>query len=158
MSSLDQLRPVTSVVANTDEFGATKKCLPRSATTAFDDCGGHIRVHQGYHYYASTGCTDKIDNDDGHAPLIGYAADGYPIYANKNAEGAVEEDLDDCRGQTDDIRGYHYHAPTPSENTFISCFTEESVATGRGLVGHHAVMDIIDKVNSDKESFRKPTL
>ncbi|MCV2403426.1 YHYH protein [Marinomonas sp. C2222] len=102
---------------------------------AFDDCGGHINVHQGYHYHASTGCTDKQVGDDGHAPLIGYAADGYPIYAHQNAEGVVEENLDACRGQTDDIRGYHYHAATPSENTFISCLTGESVATGRGAGG-----------------------
>lgn len=94
---------------------------------AFDDCGGHINVHQGYHYHSSTGCTDKSVSDDGHAPLIGYAADGYGIYALKNAEGKEAESLDECRGQSDDVRGYHYHAATPSENRFIGCFHGETI-------------------------------
>lgn len=103
---------------------------------AFDDCGGHINVHQGYHYHASTGCTDKDDGShDGHAPLVGYAADGYPIYALKNADGSIEEDLDACRGQTDEVRGYHYHVASPSENTFIGCLAGESVASGEGPNG-----------------------
>ncbi|WP_435234806.1 YHYH protein [Psychromonas sp. PT13] len=94
---------------------------------AFDDCGGHINVHQGYHYHSTTGCTDKaVQTDDGHAPLIGYAADGYGIYAMKNAEGK-EESLDECRGTTDEIRGYHYHAASPSENMFIGCMHGETV-------------------------------
>ena len=95
---------------------------------AFDDCGGHINVHQGYHYHSSTGCTEKFNSDDGHAPLIGYALDGYGIYAMKNANGE-EEELDECRGTTDDVRGYHYHAATPSENIFIGCFHGETVRT-----------------------------
>ena len=95
---------------------------------AFDDCGGHINVHQGYHYHASTGCTNApIKTDDGHAPLIGYASDGYGIYAMKDAEGKESEGLDECRGQTDDTRGYHYHTASPSENIFIGCFHGESV-------------------------------
>jgi len=97
---------------------------------AFDDCGGHINVHQGYHYHAATGCTDA-PTGDGHAPLIGYASDGYGIYAMKDAKGKAAEGLDECRGQTDDVRGYHYHAASPSENGFITCLHGESVSTGR---------------------------
>lgn len=95
---------------------------------AFDDCGGHINVHQGYHYHSTTGCTDATagNNEDGHAPLIGYASDGYGIYAMKDAEGN-EESLDECRGITDEIRGYHYHAASPSENLFIGCLHGETV-------------------------------
>lgn len=94
---------------------------------AFDDCGGHINVHQGYHYHSTTGCTDNSTQTvDGHAPLIGYAADGYAIYAMKDAQGK-EEFLDECRGTTDDIRGYHYHAASPSENMFIGCMHGETV-------------------------------
>tara|TARA_R110001592_G_scaffold362770_1_gene678153 strand:+ start:2524 stop:3558 length:1035 start_codon:yes stop_codon:yes gene_type:complete len=94
---------------------------------AFDDCGGHINVHQGYHYHSSVGCTDKLNSDDGHAPLVGYASDGYGIYALKDTEGKEAEPLDECRGQTDDVRGYHYHAASPSENMFIGCFHGETV-------------------------------
>ena len=103
---------------------------------AFDDCGGHINVHQGYHYHSTTGCTDATDssNEDGHAPLIGYASDGYGIYAMKNAAGN-EESLDECRGITDDIRGYHYHAASPSENLFIGCLHGETVRPAGGPPG-----------------------
>ena len=99
---------------------------------AFDDCGGHINVHQGYHYHSSTGCTDKSNSDDGHAPIIGYAADGYGIYAMKDAQGNEAIELDECRGQTDDVRGYHYHAASPSENMFIGCLSGESIQTAGG--------------------------
>jgi hypothetical protein len=102
---------------------------------AFDDCGGHINEHQGYHYHSTTGCTDHQEKtDDAHAPLIGYASDGYPIYAMKNAEGK-EEELDECRGTTDEIRGYHYHAASPSENMFIGCMHGETVAPVGGPAG-----------------------
>lgn len=94
---------------------------------AFDDCGGHINLHQGYHYHSATGCTDIPNSDDGHAALIGYALDGYGIYTMKDAEGKEVESLDECRGTTDDTRGYHYHAASPSENMFIGCLHGEIV-------------------------------
>ncbi|WP_299263166.1 YHYH protein [uncultured Psychrosphaera sp.] len=93
---------------------------------AFDDCGGHINVHQGYHYHSTTGCTDTVTTDDGHAPLVGYAPDGYGIYAMEDALGK-EESLDECRGSTDEVRGYHYHAASPSENMIIGCISGETV-------------------------------
>jgi hypothetical protein len=99
---------------------------------AFDDCGGHINVHQGYHYHSSTGCTDKLISNDGHASLLGYASDGYGIYALKNLEGKEAVNLDECRGQTDDVRGYHYHAASPSENMIIGCFHGESIRANDG--------------------------
>lgn len=103
---------------------------------AFDDCGGHINVHQGYHYHSTTGCTDKtVKDDDDHAPLIGYAIDGYGIYAMKDAQGKEAEGLDECRGQTDDVRGYHYHAASPSENLFVGCLHGETVRPAGGPQG-----------------------
>lgn len=98
---------------------------------AFDDCGGHINLHQGYHYHSTTGCTNSAPSTDGHAPLIGYAVDGYGIYAMKDAQGN-EESLDECRGITDETRGYHYHAASPSENLFIGCLHGESVRAAGG--------------------------
>lgn len=106
---------------------------------AFDDCGGHINVHQGYHYHSTTGCTDKLVSDDGHASLIGYASDGYGIYALKNSEGEEAEPLDECRGQTDKVRGYHYHAASPSENKFIGCFHGETVRPEGPPHGAHPI-------------------
>lgn len=84
---------------------------------AFDDCGGHVNPHTGYHYHAATGCTAQVASSDGHAALIGYALDGYGIFAN----GGVS-DLDSCRGHSDTTRGYHYHAASPGANMFIGCF------------------------------------
>lgn len=101
---------------------------------AFDDCGGHINVHQGYHYHSTTGCTDTQTSDDGHAPLVGYAPDGYGVYAMKDADG-MEVPLDECRGVSDDIRGYHYHAASPSENMIIGCLHGEAVRSSRGPRG-----------------------
>lgn len=94
---------------------------------AFDDCGGHINQHQGYHYHSSTGCTNKIISDDGYAPLIGYAPDGYAIHAMKDAQGNEALSLDECRGTSDAIRGYHYRAASASENMMIGCLHGETI-------------------------------
>lgn len=102
---------------------------------AFDDCGGHTNVHQGYHYHSTTGCTDNPAGDTSHAPLVGYAPDGYGIYALKDATGKEAEGLDECRGQTDDVRGYHYHAASPSENQIIGCLHGEYVTPKSGRRG-----------------------
>lgn len=94
---------------------------------AFDDCGGHINEHQGYHYHAATGCPDKSVGSDGYAALIGYAPDGYAIHAMQDARGREADSLDKCRGTSDAVRGYHYRAASPSENMFIGCLRGESV-------------------------------
>lgn len=98
---------------------------------AFDDCGGHINEHQGYHYHSSTGCTDKDISADGYAPLIGYASDGYAIYALEDVAGNEAENLDECRGTSDAVRGYHYRAASPSENMIIGCHRGETVRQRR---------------------------
>ncbi|MBU2997113.1 YHYH protein [Cellulophaga baltica] len=85
----------------------------------FDDAGGHINLHEGYHYHAATGVSKKIAQDDNHAPMIGYAMDGYPIYANTDADGNEATDLDESRGHYDEIRGYHYHVDKAGSNNFI---------------------------------------
>ncbi|MGB5666968.1 MAG: YHYH protein [Maribacter sp.] len=87
----------------------------------FDDAGGHINVHQGYHYHAATGLSISIEQDDNYAPLIGYAIDGHGIYAMLDGDGSEPTDLDYCRGHSDDIRGYHYHVDAAGNNNFINC-------------------------------------
>lgn len=87
----------------------------------FDDAGGHINVHQGYHYHAATGLSFSIEQSDDHAPLIGYAMDGYGIYANLDKNGEEPKGLDECRGHYDEIRGYHYHVDKAGNNNFINC-------------------------------------
>lgn len=87
----------------------------------FDDGGGHINVNQGYHYHAATGLSTAISQDDGHAPLIGYAIDGHGIYAFLDEDGDEAEGLDACRGHYDEVRGYHYHVDYAGTNNFINC-------------------------------------
>jgi len=108
--------------------------LSHYTIAAFDDCGGHVNPNAGYHYHASTDCNSPAEQADGHAPLMGYAMDGYAIYAHLDADGNEHTDLDECRGATDDTRGYHYHAASAWENTFIGCFSgqTEGVDTGPG--------------------------
>ncbi len=85
----------------------------------FDDAGGHVNPHAGYHYHAATGLTTKIAQDDGHAPMIGYALDGYGIYANTGTDGTEYTNLDAARGHEDSVRGYHYHVDKAGNNNFI---------------------------------------
>jgi hypothetical protein len=99
---------------------------------AFDDCGGHVNLAAGYHYHAATGCSKEVPTDDGHAALIGFALDGYPIHTQTDEDGAEPDDLDECRGHTDAERGYHYHVAGPGENMFVGCFHGDIVASTAG--------------------------
>lgn len=96
--------------------------LSNYTIAAFDDCGGHINPFEGYHYHASTGCSALEEQSDGHASLLGFALDGYGVFAMHDSTGLEETDLDECRGHEDTSRGYHYHAASPGENMFIGCF------------------------------------
>ena len=95
----------------------------------FDDCGGHINPHEGYHYHAANGCSEVVAQDDNHAPMIGYAMDGYPIYAYLDQQGEASTDLDECGGTSDDVRGYHYHAQPAGTNQIIGCYMGERVVS-----------------------------
>ncbi len=88
----------------------------------FDHAGGHLNPHEGYHYHAATGRTKEIAQSDGHAPMIGYALDGFGLYAELDAKGQPPTDLDECGGHFDAVRGYHYHAGAPGSNRIIGCF------------------------------------
>jgi len=86
-----------------------------------DDHGGHVNPHGGYHYHAATGSTKEVAQEKEHAPLIGYAIDGFGIYAHKNKNGEVAANLDECGGHIDEVRGYHYHAGDVGGNQIIKC-------------------------------------
>ena len=99
-----------------------------------DDGGGHMNPHAGYHYHAATGKTTEVAQPDGHAPLIGYALDGYAIYAHHDAEGNHAEDLDEFGGHSDETRGYHYHAGPAGGNQIIKALRGVAgTATVEGL-------------------------
>lgn len=112
------------IALNGVEFSApapVNNILGAYTLAPFDDAGGHINVHQGYHYHAATGVSFSITQSDGHAPLIGYAMDGHGIYERLDEDGTEPSDLDDCRGHSDEIRGYHYHVDAAGNNNFINC-------------------------------------
>lgn len=58
--------------------------------------------------------------------MIGYALDGFPLYANLDKEGTEASNLDQCRGVYDEVRGYHYRVVEAGSNSFINCFKGES--------------------------------
>ena len=107
---------------NFDPPAPTAQILGAYTIAPMDDNGGHINPATGYHYHAATGTTTVVAQSDGHAGMIGYAMDGFGIHEQMNEDGAEPTDLDDCRGHTDDIRGYHYHVAAPGTNSFINCF------------------------------------
>ena len=65
-----------------------------------DSCGGHPEMRGEYHYHAIGACL--LDARPGTAELVGYAIDGYGIYAEWNAAGNLptDRDLDACHGRT----------------------------------------------------------
>ncbi|MEP0545332.1 MAG: YHYH protein [Rhodothermales bacterium] len=103
----------------------TDRILGAYTLAPFDDCGGHVNLNVGYHYHEATGCGTQVAQSDGHAPMIGYALDGIPFYAQMGTDGQEPTDLDECRGHTDDERGYHYHVASPGANQFVGCFRGE---------------------------------
>lgn len=93
-----------------------------------DNAGGHVNNSGGYHYHGDMGKTFRIEQEDGHAPMIGYALDGYPIFAQLDADGNEAVGLDECNGQYDDVRGYHYHMRPLGDNEVFDCFYGAYVA------------------------------
>lgn len=101
----------------------THAILAAHTLAPLDDCGGHVNPHAGYHYHAVNGCTKEIVQEDGHAPMIGYAMDGYAIYARLDRSGEAAKELDLCGGHEDEVRGYHYHAGAAGSNQIIGCLS-----------------------------------
>lgn len=98
----------------------------------FDDCGGHVNPFEGYHYHAITGCSTARESLDGHAPMIGYAMDGYGIFARFDSEGGEPADLDQCRGHETAGLGYHYHANAAGSNQILPCLRAEQGCSNSG--------------------------
>ncbi|WP_107037770.1 YHYH protein [Brumimicrobium mesophilum] len=104
-----------------DPPAPTHAILAAHTIAPLDDHGGHVNPHGGYHYHAITGSTKEVAQSDAHAPMIGYAIDGFGIYALLDENGNAPTDLDECGGHFDDERGYHYHAGEPGGNQIIAC-------------------------------------
>ena len=101
----------------------------------FDDCGGHVNLHVGYHYHAVTDCLSvtpaTLETADAevvaaHGGQIGIAMDGYAIFTHLLAGGQDPEGLDACNGHEADGLPYHYHAGSAGSNQILGCLTAES--------------------------------
>jgi hypothetical protein len=104
-----------------DPPAPTHAILAAHTVAPLDDHGGHVNPHGGYHYHAVTGSTKEVEQQDNHAPMIGYAIDGFGIFALLDKNGDKPTDLDECGGHSDETRGYHYHAGAPGDNQIIKC-------------------------------------
>ncbi|MEL6523284.1 MAG: hypothetical protein AAFQ66_20085 [Pseudomonadota bacterium] len=101
----------------------------------FDDCGGHVNLHVGYHIHAVTDCHGNSEltygpqdssAPTGHGNQVGIAMDGYQIFTHLASDGTAPTDLDQCNGHASDALGYHYHAGAPGSNAILGCLTAEA--------------------------------
>lgn len=106
---------------NFDPPAPTEAILAAHTIAPLDDHGGHVNPHGGYHYHAATGSTKEVGQTDVHASMLGYAIDGFGIYALLDENKNQPIYLDDCGGHKDSILGYHYHAGEPGGNQVIKC-------------------------------------
>ncbi|MEB8386955.1 YHYH protein [Rhodobacteraceae bacterium KMM 6894] len=98
----------------------------------FDDCGGHVNTHVGYHYHAVTDCLSKGAEGGeipAHGAQIGIAMDGYAIFSHLMGDGHAPDGLDRCHGHEVDGLGYHYHAGAPGSNQILGCLSAETGCT-----------------------------
>lgn len=90
-----------------------KNAVEGPTAEVFDSCCGHPDQMGRYHYHKYPVCVHNPFKDQEkageHSPLIGYAFDGYAIYGPNGEDGKPPQDLDECNGHSDSIRGYHYH-------------------------------------------------
>ena len=103
-----------------------------------DDCSGHPTPQGQYHYHALPGCVVAVvDDEGGPSHAIGIAFDGYPIYGNRDIDGAVidPDTLDECNGidsATPEFPDGVYHyvlLDVAGPQSSIQCFTGSSIAT-----------------------------
>ena len=98
----------------------------KSQSAAFlDDCNGHqtpIRGGSQYHYHSFSPCLSSAAGDTGGAShLVGVANDGFPIYSDRDINGALLAvgKLDECNGidsPTPEFPAGVYHYVLPSGN------------------------------------------
>lgn len=115
------------------------------ADVAFlDSCNGHPTPFGAYHYHALPPCvTAMVDTVNGASHVIGVAFDGYPIYGDRDINGAQisASQLDQCSGITSPTpefpQGtYHYVLlRTATSASSIRCFTGVVSSVSRSMEG-----------------------
>ena len=101
-----------------------------------DSCQEHPQMAGVLHHHEVPSCI--LDKATGRSTLVGYAADGYGIYVERTADGALltNTDLDACHGRTspvlwdNQIRDvYHYDATLEYPYT-IGCYHGTPISGG----------------------------
>jgi len=110
------------------------------ATEIQDRCDAHPEKTGQYHYHGLSSCLYKSSND-ARSELLGWALDGFGIYAERDSEGAMlsSADLDACHGRTSVVewngkkqRMYHYVA-TLDFPYMVSCYRGTPITEADGL-------------------------
>ena len=98
------------------------------AHEVLDDCQEHPQMAGILHHHAVPSCI--LDKATGRSTLVGYAADGYGIYVERTASGALitNTSLDACHGRTSRVMWngkeqvvYHYDATLEYPYT-VGCY------------------------------------
>lgn len=101
-----------------------------------DACGGHPDMSSMYHYHDISPCLLKTTTST--STLVGYALDGFGIYVERDASGALVTDtaLDACHGRVSTVEWdgksvsmYHYDATAEYPYT-LGCFMGSPAVTG----------------------------
>ncbi|WP_370211712.1 YHYH protein [Roseovarius sp.] len=105
-----------------------------------DACNGHTLADgTNYHYHGVPVCiTDDLETEGSHSVMIGVIEDGFPVYGNQDAEGAIvtNADLDECSGHfgaTPEFPEgiYHYHLTKDEAPYMIDCYHGEIEVTAQ---------------------------
>ncbi|CAH1268749.1 Hypp3975 [Branchiostoma lanceolatum] len=97
------------------------ECEDAVINERFDSCHGHPDMPGRYHYHQNPICA-YVQVDGKASPLVGVAADGFPIYGPVDETGRTltSADLDECHGR--EVNGqYQYHITTDYPY-ILSCF------------------------------------
>lgn len=114
------------------------------AIPSIDPCGGHMDPSGYYHLhfapqemnniYESYGITEVSCTNfpQSETALVGFAKDGFPIYASQDSDNTLPSDLDDCLGHiavTAEFPNgtYHYHASNNLAPNIPPCLVGASV-------------------------------
>ena len=108
------------------------------AHEVLDSCGEHPQMNGVLHHHEVPSCL--VDQAKGNSTLVGYAADGFGIYVERDARGALvtNTDLDACHGRTSSVLWngreqsiYHYDATLEYPYT-VGCFHGTPINVGAG--------------------------
>jgi hypothetical protein len=103
-----------------------------------DQCDGHPDMSSSYHYHDIPSCLLKTAV--GSSTLVGYALDGFGIYVERDARGALltDGDLDACHGRVSPVAWdgqpvsmYHYDSTATYPYT-LGCFKGTPIASRGG--------------------------